>query len=78
MNQVDFITELKKLPLSERLQIIETLLVEIRQELRLFTPSSLVARKRQMMATAVALKEEYLTNAGLTVFTALDAEDFQR
>ena len=36
MNQVDFITELKKLPLSERLQIIETLLVEIRQELHLF------------------------------------------
>ena len=31
-----------------------------------------------MMATAAALKEEYLTNAGLTVFTALDAEDFQR
>ena len=35
MNQVDFITELKKRPLSERLQIIEILLVEIRQELDL-------------------------------------------
>ena len=33
-------------------------------------------RKRQMMAAATALKEEYLTNADLTVFTALDAEDF--
>ena len=78
MNQVDFITELKKLPLSERLQIIETLLVEIRQELDLSPPSSLMERKRQMMAAATALKEEYLTNADLTVFTALDTEDFQR
>ena len=78
MNQVDFITELKKLPLSERLQIIEILLVEIRQELDLSPPPSLMERKRQMMAAAAAVKEEYLTNADLTVFTALDAEDFQR
>lgn len=31
-----------------------------------------------MMAVAAAVEEEYLTNADLTVFTALDAEDFQR
>jgi len=78
MNQVDFITELKKRPLSERLQIIEIPLVEIRQELDLSPPPSLMERKRQMMAVAAAVEEEYLTNADLTVFTALDAEDFQR
>jgi hypothetical protein len=41
MNQVDFITELKKTSLGQA-------------------------------------KEEYITNADLTVFTALDSKDFQR
>jgi hypothetical protein len=53
-------------------------LVEIRQEL-LFSSVSISGQETaKMMAAAESLKEEYLTNAGLTVFTTLDTEDFQR
>lgn len=76
MNQVDFITELRKLPLVERVQIIETLVQEIKAELQLTPAPSLAERRRQMMAAASALRQDYLTNADLTAFTALDAEDF--
>lgn len=73
---LDFLTALKKLPLDERLQIIETLILEIRQELHLPPPIPLSSRKRQMQAAAAALREDYRTDADLTAFTALDAQDF--
>jgi hypothetical protein len=77
MDQVDLITELKKLPMAERLDIIEALLIEIRQELHLSPPGLVSEGKRQMLAAAAALRVDYLTNGELTIFSALDAEDFR-
>jgi hypothetical protein len=67
---------LKKLPLIERLRIIETVVQEMRTELKIAPPLSMTARKQQMMAAAADLQADYLKDPDLAAFTALDSEDF--
>lgn len=59
------IKEINKLPLTEKLLLVEKALKAIRQE------------KENAMENAVhSMADEYRTNSELTVFTTIDADSF--
>lgn len=69
--------ELSRLPIPEQLTIIETALLRIREELQQAgRPSVLADRRQQLARAAEALLPDYIEDAELTAFTALDGEDF--
>jgi hypothetical protein len=77
MTQREILEELGKLTTTERLTIIETALHQLHEEL--YPEEQPVTRaetKQQLMAAANALLPDYVTDGELTVFTALDSEDF--
>ena len=74
--QVEILEELRKFPTLEQLAIIETVLHLVRQELQGPGELSVTKDKQDLVAAAKALLPEYSTNSELTVFTALDDEDF--
>jgi hypothetical protein len=77
MVQVHVLDELKKLPTAERLTVIEAALRLIREELQqLEQPLTKTERERQLAAAAEALLPDYAAGGELTIFTALDSEDF--
>ena len=77
MTQIEILEELKKLALPERLRVIEAALrlvrVDIQHEEK---PLNEAERTRQLTAAADALLADYSSDGELTVFTALDSEDF--
>ena len=77
MTQGEILEELKKLPITERLTIIDAVLQTIRKDLQqLPLPSVDADKKRQLAAAAEALRSDYAGDSELTAFTALDGEDF--
>jgi soluble cytochrome b562 len=66
MNAADIIKEIEKLPLSERISVIEKAVRALRQE----------EDSRQMSRAARELQEDYNSDKELTAFTDLDMEDF--
>jgi len=69
--------EVNRLPIPERLTIIESLLQGIREELRQAARMTGRAEQKRRLAQAAAiLLTDYTTDAELTAFTALDGEDF--
>jgi len=77
MTQGEILEELKKLPITERLTIIDAVLQTIRKDLQqLPLPAADADKKRQLAAAAAALRSDYVGNDELTAFTALDGEDF--
>jgi hypothetical protein len=58
--------EIKRLPLEQRLEILEEIIKDIRKS----------QGKVQMMNAAEELLPEYISNKELTRFTNLDFEDF--
>lgn len=64
MSSVDILSEIKKLPLSEQLFVVEKALRVIRLE----------ERRDQMRQAADSLRNDYLNDSELTSFTALDNE----
>lgn len=69
--------ELVKLPAAERLTIVEATLHLIRKDLQQVEPlPARTKRKQQLAAAAKALLPDYAAGGELTVFTALDSEDF--
>jgi len=77
MVQVAVLEELRKLTTTERLTVIETALHLIREDLQQLDRSLAQAeRKRQLAAAAEALLPDYAAGGELTIFTALDSEDF--
>jgi len=69
--------EIAKLPLSERLQVVEQTVREIQIEIQEVGEFSTTAQKKQQMADAAeVLLGDYQSDSELTAFTALDAEDF--
>lgn len=69
--------EVNRLPIPERLTIIESLLQGIREELRQAAQMTGRAEQKRRLAQAAAiLLTDYTTDAELTAFTALDGEDF--
>jgi hypothetical protein len=77
MTQVEILEELKKFTISERLTIVEAALRLIREDLQqVGQPLTQTERRRQLAAAAEALLPDYAAGGELTVFTALDGEDF--
>ena len=64
MSTVDILSEIKKLPMSEQLLVVEKALHIIRLE----------ERRDQMRQAATILHNDYLNDSELTAFTALDSE----
>jgi hypothetical protein len=77
MAQIQVLEELRKLPTTERLTVIEAALRLIREDLQqVEQPLARTERKRQLAAAAEALLPDYAAGGELTIFTALDSEDF--
>ncbi len=68
MSAIEIISEIQKLPINQRLLIVEKILQLIREE----------AEKKEVDELSIAAKElliDYETDDELTVFTAIDSED---
>jgi hypothetical protein len=77
MIQADIVEELKRFTISERLEIVEAALRLIREDLQeVGQPLTQTERRRQLAAAAEALLPDYAAGGELTIFTALDSEDF--
>ncbi len=68
MRTIDILKEINKLPLSERLYILEKTIQSLKGN----------EEQNQMMIASEALAEEYKTNKELTAFTNLDIEAFYK
>lgn len=66
MNGLDLLDEVTKLPVLNRIDIIEKTLISIKQELN----------KNQMQYATEQLFDYYSGNSSLTEFTNIDADDF--
>jgi hypothetical protein len=67
MEAVNIIKEIVKLPIIERMLIIENALKSIREE---------TEKRTSLKEGAQALLSDYKTDKELTAFTSLDSEDF--
>ena len=76
MTQTEILQQLTILPAIERLAIIEVALHLTRQDLQKEQPSPQADKRKQLAAAAQALLPDYAPGSELTVFTALDGEDF--
>ena len=77
MTQVEVLEELKRFTIPERITIIEATLRLIREDLQqVGQPLAQSERRRQLAAAAEALLPDYAAGGELTIFTALDSEDF--
>ena len=77
MTQAEILQQLKTLPTIERLAIIEAALHLTRQDLQQKEqPLPQTDKKKQLAAAAQAMLPDYAPGSELTVFTALDSEDF--
>ncbi len=77
MNQMEIIAGLQKLPPTERLTVIESVLHQVRLELQQEdVQDALVQKQKRLAEAARSLLEDYLSDDELTAFTALDSEDF--
>lgn len=66
MNTDDLINEIERLPIDDRMLIIEKTIHSVREQ----------NENRKLAKAARALVPEYLKNNNLTSFTALDFEEF--
>ena len=65
MTTTAIIREINKLPLTEKLLLVEKTLKAIRQE-----------KERSLEDAVLALQNDYQSNEELTIFTTLDAQSF--
>ncbi len=73
MSQAEILEELRKLSPRERLEVMEAVIHLLRED---FEPEKKQREKQGLKEAAVALLADYAEDAELTVFTALDGEDF--
>jgi hypothetical protein len=66
MGTSEIITEINKLPVSQRLTLIELTIKNIREE----------EKKQRRTAAVEKLYDDYVNDPELTAFTSLDFEDF--
>jgi len=76
MTRADILEELTKFTIPKRLAIVEAALRLIREDLQQVGPLTGIERKRQLATAAEALLPDYAEGGELTIFTALDSEDF--
>ncbi len=66
MRTSDLIREIRKLPLSKRIYVIERVIHSMREQ----------EEKKQMKEAVELLLDDYMNDKNLTEFTTLDFEDF--
>ena len=76
MTRVEILAEFKKLAVPERLQVIQSALRLLGEDLQAQRPPALTERKQQLARAAKALLPDYEAGNELTVFTQLDGEEF--
>jgi hypothetical protein len=77
VTQAEILQQLKTLPTIERLALIEAALHLTRQDLQQKEQSlPQTDKSKQLAAAAQALLPDYTPGSELTIFTALDGEDF--
>ena len=77
MTRTEILQQLKLLPPLERLDLIEAALRLTRDDLRQAElPLAQSEKKKQLAVAAQALLPDYVPGGELTVFTALDGENF--
>jgi hypothetical protein len=76
MTRTDILEELNKLPPDEQLDVVESALHRLREQLQSGKPVGAVEWRERLSIAADALKTEYETDGDLTAFTTLDADDF--
>jgi hypothetical protein len=75
MTQMEILTEFKKLDLLERLQVIQSALRLLGEDLQTQQPVR-AEKKNQLAHAAQALLPDYAAGKELTIFTDLDREEF--
>ncbi|MBI2759856.1 MAG: hypothetical protein HYX51_00310 [Chloroflexi bacterium] len=82
MTKAEVLEAINRLPLTERLELVETVLRDVRGEVacdvanREAKASRRKEQRREMAVAAERLRDKYLTDRELTAFSALDGEDF--
>jgi len=66
MGTSEIISEINKLPVSQRLTVIELTIKKIKEE----------EKKQRLIASAEILYNDYMNDPDLTALTILDGEDF--
>ena len=78
MVQAEILEELKKLSPKQRIEVIESAIHLLQDDLRqVEQPLTRIERKRQLAMAAGALLPHYRKDNELTGFTAVDGEDFR-
>jgi hypothetical protein len=78
MTQVEILREIKRLPLTEQLSVMEFLITTLREQL----PASVLSaarpeiKKLPLPEAAALLKEDYIFDPNVTTFKALESEAF--
>ena len=76
MTRTEILEELRKLSAKERLEVIDAVVLQLQEELRLIErPLTRSERERQLAAAAAALLPDYTEDDELTIFSALDSQD---
>ena len=65
MSTIDILTEIKRLPMSDQLMVVEKTLHAVRLE----------EQREKMRKAADVVLDDYLNDPELTAFTALDGEE---
>lgn len=76
MVRTELLEGLRQLSPAERLAVLEMTLRLVQEDLQQTKQPTQAKRKRQLTAAAKALLPDYAPGGELTVFTALDGEDF--
>jgi len=76
MTQKEILKELQSLPVEERLMVIEAALRDISDLRKAHRRARRAEMKKRLAAAAEKAMPYYETDEELTVFTALDSEDF--
>jgi hypothetical protein len=72
----EIMEHLKRLPMTERLRIVESLAHQLHENLQLSSGQVTQEVGGKLARAAKALREDYLEDKELTAFTALDSEAF--
>jgi hypothetical protein len=72
MTNVEILQQLKRLPMAERLKIVESTVHHLRGDMERSTPQVVGEANGQLTRAAEALLDDYSTDRDLTGFTALD------
>ncbi len=81
MAQAELVERLRRLPLADRFAFLEAALQSVQEDVERLRGKDLhdlnrAERDLLLAAGAAVMLEDYLTDDGLTAFTALDGEDF--